>query len=94
MPFGPGHADVLDVVGEVGAVEAVLAEEDLAGAGDPDPLVVLAAGEIVGILRPAFLEEERRLRVVVVDVLDLLRPAQHHRQQQHRAAGDGDRGRG
>ena len=57
MPLSARHPDVLDVVVEALAVEAVLAEEDLAGAGDPDPLVVLAAGEWVRLLRAAVLEE-------------------------------------
>ena len=77
-----------------GAVVAVLAEEDLARAGDPDPLVVLAAGEVVGLLRPAVLEEVVDFGVVVVEVLDLLGAAEDDRQQQHGAAAAPRPGRG
>jgi hypothetical protein len=70
------HADVLDLVVEVAAEEPVLAEDDLARAHDPDLLVLLQAGEVIRLLRPAFPQEEGRFRVVVIGVLDLLRSAE------------------
>ena len=44
----------------------------------------------VGFLRAAFLEEEFRVRVVLVGVLDLLGAPEHHREQDHHGRRDAD----
>ncbi len=67
--------DVLDEVGAVHPVEAVLAEEDLARAGDRDALVTQVTGVGEGLLRSTVLEEERVAGVVLVRVADLFAAA-------------------